>query len=264
MEKQRIFWVVLSVSVFVVIVLIVGVYLLRQKPLAASTPPPGAINPITGPGPQVFEYSQQKPQGQAAPGTEPKPGEQQTMHFYIGEGAERPQTNIPQAPGAQPQTPPLAQPQTPPQTPGTQGQPLGPTTQVQPQGPAAQAQPHAPAVHPSVTSPRPRMAAVPKRPSPVKVTARPREQSRRSVDFWIQTGSYKSQSKADELIATLADKGLSGKVFSYDVHGGTYYRVRIGPYTNQGEADKFLSIVKQIQGLETSYVSQVGGLRNLN
>jgi cell division protein FtsN len=84
------------------------------------------------------------------------------------------------------------------------------------------------------------------------------------VDYWIQTGAYKSQSKAEELVATLADKGLTGKVFSYDAKGGTYYRVRIGPYSNHGEADKFLSIVKQIQGLESSYVAQVGGLRNLN
>ena len=251
MEKQRIFWVVLSVSVFVVIVLIVGVYLLRQKPLAVSTPP-GAINPITGPGPQVFEYSQQRPQGQTAPGTDQKPSETQTMHFYIGEGAEKPQTNIPQAPVGQPQTQPSAQPQ-------------APGTQAQPQAPIAQTQPHAPAVQPPAPSPRNRMAAVPKKNTEIaKVTVKPREQSARAVDYWIQAGSYKSQSKAEELIATLADKGLSGKVFSYDVHGGTYFRVRLGPYTNQGEADKFLSVVKQIQGLESSYVSQVGGLRNLN
>jgi len=252
---------VLSVSVFVVIVLIVGVYLLRQKPLAVSTPP-GAINPITGPGPQVFEYSQQKPQGETAPGTDQKPGETQTMHFYIGEGAEKPQTNIPQAPIGQPQMQPSAQPQ----APITQAQPQAPTAQAQPQAPIAQAQPHAPAVQPPAPSQRNRVVAVPKKNTELaKVTVvKPREQSARAVDYWIQAGSYRSQSKAEELIATLADKGLSGKVFSYDVHGGTYFRVRLGPYTNQGEADKFLSVVKQIQGLESSYVSQVGGLRNLN
>jgi cell division protein FtsN len=260
MEKQRIFWVVLSVSVFVVIVLIVGVYLLRQKPLAVSTPP-GAVNPITGPGPQVFEYSQQRPQGQTAPGTDQKPSETQTMHFYIGEGAEKPQTNIPQAPVGQPQTQPSAQPQ----APGTQAQPQAPIAQAQPQAPIAQAQPQAPGVQPPAPPLHIRVAAVPKKNTEIaRVTVKPREQPARVVDYWIQAGSYRSQSKAEELIATLADKGLSGKVFSYDAHGGTYYRVRLGPYTNQGEADKFLSIVKQIQGLESSYVSQVGGLRNLN
>ena len=97
----------------------------------------------------------------------------------------------------------------------------------------------------------------------MKAVVKPK-QVRRAVDYWIQTGAYKSQSKAEELISTLADKGLTGKVFSYDSHSVTYYRVRIGPYMNQGEADKFLSIIKQIQGLESSYVSQVGGVRNLN
>ncbi len=244
MEKQKIFWVVLSVSVFVVIVLIVGVYLLRQKPQAVTSAP-GTVNPIEGPGPQIFEYSQQKPQAQATPGTEQKPEGPQTMHFYIGEGAERPpavpQTAQPQAPAAQPALP-SAQP-----VPSAQP---APSAQVQPQVP-----PPAPTAHAPVTATHPRtVASVPRR---APLTVKPSKPAHKEVDYWIQTGAYKSQSKAEELISTLADKGLSGKVFSYDSGSGTYYRVRIGPYTNQGEADKFLSIVRQIQGLDASYVSQV-------
>ncbi len=240
MEKQKIFWVVLSVSVFVVIVLIVGVYLLRQKPQAVTSAP-GTVNPIEGPGPQIFEYSQQKPQAQATPGTEQKPEGPQTMHFYIGEGAERPpavpQTAQPQAPAAQPALP-SAQ----------------PVPSAQP-APSAQVPPPAPTAHAPVTATHPRtVASVPRR---APLTVKPSKPAHKEVDYWIQTGAYKSQSKAEELISTLADKGLSGKVFSYDSGSGTYYRVRIGPYTNQGEADKFLSIVKQIQGLDASYVSQV-------
>jgi cell division protein FtsN len=98
----------------------------------------------------------------------------------------------------------------------------------------------------------------------VKPAVKARPPVRHEVDFWIQTGSYKSQSKAEELVALLAEKGLSGRVFSFDSKSETYYRVRIGPYANPGEADKFLAIVKQIQGLESSYVSQVSGAKNLN
>jgi len=244
MEKQKIFWVVLSVSVFVVIVLIVGVYLLRQKPTLATTTPPGNINPITGPGPQVFEYSQQNPA--AGTGTEPKPGEPQTMHFYIGEGGS-PQATAPQGTPPQPAQPQAPAPLTAPAAPSA--------TSVTP--PAQRPSPAASVQAPPET-PHPRTVVVPPRKTQpaVRTAAKPR-QVRPGVDYWIQTGSYRSQSKADELISQLADKGLSGKVFSYDAHDGTYYRVRIGPYTNHGEADKFLSIVKQIQGLETSYVSQV-------
>ncbi|HTP59669.1 MAG TPA: SPOR domain-containing protein, partial [Spirochaetia bacterium] len=171
------------------------------------------------------------------------------LHFYIGEGGEKGQGTGPQATQA---TPPQA---TPPQAPTTLTAPAAPATTAvpaSPQTPSTVKPVQAPAVapHPRTT------AAAPRKTQPVVRTAvRPRQV--RAVDYWIQTGSYKSQSKAEELITLLADKGLSGKVFSFDAHDGTYYRVRIGPYTNHGEADKFLSIVKQIEGLETSYVSQV-------
>ncbi len=235
MERQRIFWVVLTISIFVVVVLVAGVYLLRQKPQPAT--PPGAVTPITGPGTQIFEYSPEKPQVQTGP--EQKPGEPQTMHFYIGEGVEKP-----------PAPPQPVQP--------TEKPPMPPTPQ-----PPAQAPQKAVQAPPVVAHPKAVMAAPRKPAAPAKVAVRPRP-THREIDYWIQTGSYKSQSKAEELIATLADKGLAGKVFSYDARGGTFYRVRIGPYTNPGEADKFLTIVKQIQGLESSFVSQVGAPRNLN
>jgi hypothetical protein len=45
MEKQKIFWVILSVTVFVVVVLVVGLFLLKQNPdgLAVS---PAATAPV--------------------------------------------------------------------------------------------------------------------------------------------------------------------------------------------------------------------------
>jgi len=99
--------------------------------------------------------------------------------------------------------------------------------------------------------------------APTKPTTQPKT-ARKAVDYWIQTGSYKSQSKAEELVTLLAGKGLNGRVFSSSVKNVTYYRVRIGPYGNKDEAGKFLSIVKQIQGLESSYISQVSGTRIIN
>jgi cell division protein FtsN len=62
----------------------------------------------------------------------------------------------------------------------------------------------------------------------------------------------------------LAAKGLAGRVFSYAKANDTYFRVRIGPYTNKQEAEKFLSIVQKLQGLEASYISFVPGTRSVN
>ncbi len=58
--------------------------------------------------------------------------------------------------------------------------------------------------------------------------------------------------------------GLAGRVFSYAKSGDTYFRVRVGPYTNKQEAEKFLAIVRKIQGLEASYISLVGATGSVN
>jgi cell division septation protein DedD len=215
MEKQKIFWVVLSVSVFVVVVLLVGVFLLRQKPASGVVSAPGTVNPLSDVGTQVYEYqvpSQQPGAGQPGGGPE-------TMHFYIGEGAEKPAQAAP--------TP----------------QATSPAVTVRPAAPTVSANPQkAPAAGPQAAARAPQ----------------------KTQEYWIQTGSYKSQSKAEELVTVLADKGLSGRVFSAASRSDTFYRVRVGPYRNKGEAEKFLSIVKQIQGLETSYISMVKAASTLN
>ncbi len=220
MEKQKVFWVVLSVSLFVVVVLVVGVLLLRQKPVVAG--PRTTVTPMTDTGTQVYEYQREAPPSPTPgqPGT--TGGDQQTMHFYIGEGGtpaqQTPSTTPPAAGTAQPSAPVEAPPPAP-----------------------------APIKPPSVSSAKPRSAA----PAP---QTRP---LRKAAEYWIQTGSYKSQDKAEELVAQLGGKGLNGRVFSYSAKNETFYRVRVGPYSNKGEADKFLALVKQVQGLEASFISLV-------
>lgn len=146
------------------------------------------------------------------------------MHFYIGEG------------GAQA-----------PQTPGTGPAAATPPAAAAPQAPAASAAAAPVAAPQSAPIVKPR-------------TTRPAVQARaprKTADYWIQTGSYKSQSKAEELVTLLQGKGLGSRVFSYASNGDTYFRVRVGPYSNKGEAGKFLELVKQVQGLESSYISMV-------
>jgi cell division septation protein DedD len=246
MEKQKIFWVVLSVSVFVVVVLVVGVFLLKQKPYSGLTSAPGTVSPISDLGTQVYEYQRETTAprpgagttgGAPAGGTPPE--NTQTMHFYIGEGDK------PAGPEFQPGTTP----------PAVSGQPAAPQKPALTQTVPKQVTLPAQAARP---------AAKAARAVPIKPPAAQTRTARRTVDYWIQTGSYKSQTKAEELAALLSGKGLSARLFSYASRNETYYRVRIGPYGNKGEADKFLSIVKQIQGLESSYLSMVGAAHNLN
>lgn len=236
MDKQKVFWVVLAVSVFVVVVLIVGVLLLRQHPAGA---PQATVTPMNGSGSQVYEYQREAPLTQpgAQPGTQgaqPGTSDQQTMHFYIGEGAPSGSGSSSGASSASP----------------------------------APSSPAAPAPAPSVTVPS--TPAAPPAVSSAPATVRPRSTRpaavaaapKKTTQYWIQAGAYKSQDKADELAKLLEGKGLSSRVFSYASKGDTWYRVRVGPYTNRGEAGKFLSLVKQVQGLEASYIALVSAARS--
>ncbi len=212
MEKQKIFWVILSVSVFVVVVLVVGVFLLRQKPATVAVEPANSVHTFSDPGTSPYEFGRE-------------PGGPEVLNLVIG-GESGTSGAGQQAPESQP-----------------------PVASTQPATPAAQPQVPAPAAKPAAT--KPAAAATPKPAAP-------------TLQYWIQTGSYKSQTRAEDLAQNLSDKGLAGRVFSYASGSDTYYRVRVGPYANQKEAEKFLATVKQIQGLEASYISQVGGTPGAN
>jgi DedD protein len=248
MERQKIFWVVLSVSVFVVVVLVVGVFLLRQKPQASFASATPTVTPLADPGTQVYEY-------QASPGasssqqgsaTDQSGGNTETMHFYIGEG---------QSKGGAGQSGSTAVPSV--KTPGTAAAPqTGSAAASGSPGTAPAAVSVAPAlpVSPAVTG---TARIVPGLGSSTVAKAAPARPAPRVTEYWIQTGSYKSQTKAEDLASLLGTNGLDGRVFSFASQGSTWYRVRVGPYTSRGEADKFLAEVKKLQGLETSFISQV-------
>lgn len=79
----------------------------------------------------------------------------------------------------------------------------------------------------------------------------------RTAEYWIQAGSYTSKTRAEKVRERLNEKGFTGRVMAKEIDGTLYYRVRIGPYRKKGEADKFLTWVKDIKDFEKSYVSKV-------
>jgi DedD protein len=76
--------------------------------------------------------------------------------------------------------------------------------------------------------------------------------------YWVQAGSYTLKSGADKAKASLSERGLVSVIFDNEVQGKTYYRVRIGPYVSQAEADYWLRLVKAINGYEKSQVWKSG------
>ena len=231
MEKQKIFWVILSVTVFVVVVLVVGLFLLKQSPdgltvSPAATAPVATVKPEGTPA-GIYEF------GRDASSAE---GDTEVLRFVIGGGES-----------------------------GTPATSDGTTPAASDAAPTAPTLPSASvaAAKPAASSAKPAASAAAKPATTAPAAAKPAA-TVRGPEYWIQTGSYKSQTRAEELSQTLTAKGLAGRVFSYAKSNETYFRVRIGPYANKQEAEKFLAIVRQIQGLEASYISLVPGTRSVN
>ncbi|AEJ18612.1 SPOR domain-containing protein [Gracilinema caldarium] len=77
------------------------------------------------------------------------------------------------------------------------------------------------------------------------------------TDYWVQTGAYSTKVRAESVKEQLQTKGITSVLDVKDVNGKTYYRVRIGPYTTQKEAQYWLALVKNIDGFSESYISSV-------
>jgi DedD protein len=72
--------------------------------------------------------------------------------------------------------------------------------------------------------------------------------------YWVQTGAFSTQNKAEGVKDALASKGITSIVENRDVDGKLFYRVRIGPYTSPNEANYWLALIKTINGFEESQV----------
>jgi DedD protein len=75
-------------------------------------------------------------------------------------------------------------------------------------------------------------------------------------NYWVQAGSFSTQIRAEDVKETLQTKGLTSVIETSAVNGKSLFRVRIGPYTSQNEADYWLAIVKSIDGFQDSLVWQ--------
>ena len=77
-------------------------------------------------------------------------------------------------------------------------------------------------------------------------------------DFWVQTGAFSAQVRAEDARETLASKGITSIVENREINGKIWYRVRLGPYTSEREANHWLEIVKLIDGFSDSQIRQTG------
>ena len=214
MENKNILLVIASVSLFLIIVVGVGLWVFWPKSLDGSAAETAAVGTVFDEEFDSFEFYKGRDE---LPGILEKP-EAEEMLLTIGEvESEAPPVEIEEKPVTQVTKPAV-------------------TTVVQP------------VVKRQTTS----VQTTP--PPPKKVNVK---------EYEIQVGSYKSRNRAETINKTLTEHGLSGMIHTKNIGSDTYFRVRIGPYSNQLEAGKFLDWIKQIGGLEGSYISQVTRVRTV-
>ena len=136
-----------------------------------------------------------------------------------------------------------------------------PSTVAVPDVPPASTRPSSTAQTPArlaTPAPAPAQTAAPvPQSAPVQAAAATRPTTPRThINYWVQTGSFTAMARAQGAKETLASKGIASIIENRDVEGTTYFRVRVGPYTSQNEADYWLSLIKSIDGFQNSQVWQ--------
>jgi DedD protein len=129
--------------------------------------------------------------------------------------------------------------------------------------PRTVAVPNAPVTQvPRNTTPAP-VRAAPEKPvtvqkeTPKPVAVRPVVESKKvNNDYWVQTGAFSTQTRAEGAKESLASKGITSVIDNRDIDGKTWYRVRVGPYLSETEASYWLALVKTIDGFAESQIRQ--------
>ena len=117
--------------------------------------------------------------------------------------------------------------------------------------PAVAAQPARPAPAPAAPAARPAAPAA-KPATPAARPAAPATATR--SNFWVQTGAFSSNARAESVKESLEAKGIISIIENRNIDGKTLYRVRVGPYLSETEANYWLALVRSIDGFADSQV----------
>jgi DedD protein len=100
---------------------------------------------------------------------------------------------------------------------------------------------------------RPAASVAPAAAPREQAAPKPAVQTKLHDDYWVQTGAFSTITNAETVKENLSSRGITSIIENRDVNGATLFRVRVGPYTSQNEANYWLSLIKSI-GFEDSQV----------
>lgn len=85
-----------------------------------------------------------------------------------------------------------------------------------------------------------------------QVSAKPQTQKL----YWVQAASLSSRLNAEKARDTLAALHMKAEIFTKTTASGVTYRVRVGPFNNNTEANYWLKNINKIKAFEKSYVTE--------
>ena len=226
MEQNKILLIVLSVALFLAAILSVGLWFFypREKEAGVSAAAEAGTSTSFDP----IEWVRSREDFPALTQRPPVTGEEVIIVYGEDPAAAKPPVTAPAVQAPVPSAPPAPLPPSP-----------AAVTAPAPKAPAA-----------AVPAP-----AAARTPAPARtVTVR---------EYSIQVGSFSSRDRAEDAGRVLKEKGLAGQILSRNVNGTQFYRLRIGPYSNKAEAEKFLVWVRGIQGFENSLIFEGYGTRTV-
>jgi len=86
------------------------------------------------------------------------------------------------------------------------------------------------------------------------VAKAPANSAKTHNNYWVQTGAFSTKIRAEGAKESLASKGIASIIDNRDIDGKTWYRVRVGPYISETEANYWLALVKSIDGFAESQI----------
>lgn len=112
-------------------------------------------------------------------------------------------------------------------------------------------------------APTPTPAPAPARPATPAPAPTPAPRQVRVTEYWIQLIASPSRDRVSQAEQTLVDHDLGGRITTRDVEGQVFYRLRVGPYETKAEAEQFLQWIRAIEGFGDAYISEEYPLRTV-
>ena len=109
-----------------------------------------------------------------------------------------------------------------------------------------------------VTTTKPAASAAKTETAPAKKAAAEKPAAKTTVtEYWVQTGAFSNREYAENAQDSIAAYKIDSEIFTKEVSGKTWYRVRMGPYKTRTEADYWMTVIKSDPIFADSYITEV-------